>query len=90
MSMGTSNLELLRFPNAAELARAAATAWVEELTRREPGRDYTVALPGGRIATAFMAAAVELIRARGLSLGGAHFFWADERCVPPSSPDSGT
>jgi 6-phosphogluconolactonase len=88
VSVDADKVKLLRFPNAAELARAAATAWVDELMRRDTGRDYTVALPGGRIATAFMAAAVELIRARGLSLAGVHFFWADERCVPPSSPDS--
>jgi 6-phosphogluconolactonase len=83
-----NNVELLRFASAADLARAAATAWVEELARRDAGRDYTVALPGGRLATAFLAAAVELIRARGVLLTGVHFFWADERCVPPSSPDS--
>jgi 6-phosphogluconolactonase len=88
MGLELNNVELLRLASAAELARAAATAWVEELTRRDAGRDYTVALPGGRIATAFLAAAVELIRARGLSLAGVHFFWADERCVPPSSADS--
>jgi 6-phosphogluconolactonase len=86
--MAENHVELRRFASPAELARAAAVAWVEELCGRDHGRDYTVALPGGRIATAFLAAAVELIRARGVSLTGLQFFWADERCVPPASPDS--
>jgi 6-phosphogluconolactonase len=88
MSTGAPNVELRRFPDSAALARTAAEAWVEQLSRREAGRDYTVALPGGRAATAFFSATVELVRARGVSLAGVHFFWGDERCVPPASPES--
>ena len=81
--------ELLRFSGAAELARAAAQAWVDQLEQQAAtGDTYTVALPGGRIAAEFFASSVELIRSREASLGGAHFFWADERCVPPDRVDS--
>lgn len=83
-----SKVELLRFSNAAELAKAAATEWVNQLSGRDSKRDYTVALPGGRIARAFFSFSAEQIRERELGLVGVHFFWADERCVPPSSPES--
>lgn len=49
--------------------------------------DPNVALSGGRIAPAFYQALVAKDAAEG-SLKNCHYFWADERCVPPDSPES--
>jgi len=52
-------------------------------------------LSGGRIAQIFFAAVVEQARARKTGNGdtpslpsNVHFFWADERCVPPDDAES--
>jgi 6-phosphogluconolactonase len=47
-----------------------------------------VALSGGRVAPTFFAAIVAQKRARGISFDHLHFFWADERCVPPADTES--
>jgi 6-phosphogluconolactonase len=49
---------------------------------------HTAALSGGRITQKFLAQVVEQARTRGTSLGNVHFFWADERCVPPTDAES--
>jgi 6-phosphogluconolactonase len=83
------NLELLSFPGADELARAAADAWLDEI---EPacraGSTYCVALPGGRLAQKFFTATGAQAAARKVSFDCVHFFWADERCVPPTDAES--
>lgn len=75
--------QLLSFPNAQELARAAAQEWCAALT----GDSQTVALSGGRIASEFFASIVQCGQ-ENAALRTAHFFWADERCVPPGDPES--
>ena len=81
--------ELISFPNSVALAQAAATAWLESIEaanqRQQP---QYVALSGGRIAKDFFAAAAELTGKRKTSLTNVHFFWADERCVPPTDAES--
>jgi 6-phosphogluconolactonase len=52
------------------------------------GKPHLVALSGGRITLKFFAAVIELASARNVSLADVHFFWADERCVPPNDPES--
>jgi 6-phosphogluconolactonase len=47
-----------------------------------------VALSGGRIASRFFEAVVDRAGDTSASLAECHYFWADERCVPPSSPES--
>ena len=80
---------LLSFDSPDALARAAATAWVDDIAQaRSAGKHYSVALSGGRFVQTFFALTVELARARSVSFDHVHFFWADERCVPPESPDS--
>jgi 6-phosphogluconolactonase len=49
---------------------------------------HTVALSGGRIAKTFFAAVADLAKASGATLANVHFFWADERCVEPTDPES--
>ena len=81
--------EYLFFADPGELARAAANAWLDEIERaNRAGKTHCVALSGGRIALDFFTAAVEQARRRSVSFDRVHFFWADERCVPPSDPES--
>ena len=83
------NSELIFFANADELARAAASAWLDEIKlANRAGKPHCVALSGGRIMQKFFTAAVEQAKTKRTSFAGAHFFWADERCVPPTDPKS--
>jgi 6-phosphogluconolactonase len=87
--MKTTNYELATFPGPGELAETAAREWLEDIERAATGgAPYCVALSGGRIARQFYSAAAGLARARGAKLEQVHFFWGDERCVPPSDPES--
>ena len=82
-------VEVLRFSSPTLLAEAAATAWMDAAANRPPDTgSYTVALSGGRIARTFFQAVLREPRARLLLARPVHFFWADERCVPPEHPDS--
>ncbi len=83
------NVEMIRFAAPDDLARAVATAWLAEIdSARKSGKLHSVALSGGRITQKFFTATVELARAQNISLSHVHFFWADERCVPPNDPES--
>ncbi|HXB60922.1 MAG TPA: 6-phosphogluconolactonase [Candidatus Acidoferrales bacterium] len=83
------NVELLSFPTPDALAVAAAAAWVDEVeSANRAGKSYSVALSGGRITQKFFLSTVEKAQARNVSFGRVHFFWADERCVPPDDPES--
>jgi 6-phosphogluconolactonase len=83
------NVELISFASADELARAVASAWLDEIeAANRAGKTHCVALSGGRIARKFFAAVAEQARTRAVSFGHVHFFWADERCVPPDDPES--
>lgn len=90
------NFELISFASADELARAAAGAWLDEIaSTNHAGKTHCVALSGGRITQKFFADIVEQARARKMGDGGTpsfptniHFFWADERCVPPTNAES--
>jgi 6-phosphogluconolactonase len=81
--------ELIQFASPDELARAAAKAWLDEI--EEANRvtaSHDVALSGGRITQKFLNAVVEQSRSRKISLSQVNFFWADERCVPPTDAQS--
>jgi 6-phosphogluconolactonase len=88
--------ELISFATAVELAQAVASAWLDEIAAaNRAGKPYCVALSGGRIAQKFFAAVVEQAKARKIGGGdtsslpaNVHFFWADERCVPPDDAES--
>ena len=81
--------ELIAFQNSAALAQTAATAWLEEVEKAErAGKPHCVALSGGRITQEFFLSVVKLARLRGARLSGVHFFWTDERCVPPTDSES--
>jgi 6-phosphogluconolactonase len=90
------NFELLSFATADELARTVAGKWLDEIEAvNHTSKPYCVALSGGRIAQKFFAVVVEQAKARKIGDGNTpsfptnvHFFWADERCVPPDDPKS--
>jgi 6-phosphogluconolactonase len=99
--MNKNSLPVLRFSGADELARAVAGAWLELVAAAQRvGRPHCVALSGGRITQKFFAEVVRLVRERRVAAGpnfrdggmpslpNVHFFWADERCVPPTDAES--
>ena len=84
-----ANYELLKFGGPDELARAAAGFWLDEIeAANRAGVNHCVALSGGRITQKFLADVVTQARVRKISFDRVHFFWADERCVPPDDPES--
>jgi 6-phosphogluconolactonase len=90
------NFELITYVNADELARTTAGLWLDEIAAvNRAGKSYCVALSGGRIAQKFFASVAEQAKARKIGDGdmpslpsNVHFFWADERCVPPDDVES--
>jgi 6-phosphogluconolactonase len=87
--------KLIKFTAAAELAEHAASDWLAELRERSGktgSGPYTVALSGGRITKNFFEEIVKQVRDNAGDLArvfeNVHFFWADERCAPPSDPES--
>jgi 6-phosphogluconolactonase len=92
------NAKIDRFPDGAALAREAAAEWLRLLQegagrRKAEGGLYTVALSGGRIAKDFFGEIATQARTakdfdRDIFGRQVHFFWGDERCVPPDDPES--
>ncbi len=83
------NVEIFSFANADELASRVAGFWLDEIeAANRAGKNHCVALSGGRITQKFFASVVTQNQTRKISFAHVHFFWADERCVPPSHPDS--
>jgi 6-phosphogluconolactonase len=91
-----NNFDLISFATAGKLAQAVASAWLDEIAAaNRAGKRHCVALSGGRIAQKFFGAVAEQAKARKIGDGGTpslpsnvHFFWADERCVPPDDAES--
>jgi 6-phosphogluconolactonase len=81
-----SNFELKLFAGDLALSAAAARDWLA-LLRHAPG-PHSVALSGGRIARNFFTAAADLAKSSVAPLSNVDFFWADERCLEPSDPES--
>jgi 6-phosphogluconolactonase len=87
--MSGGKYELVRFPAAEELARAAAEQWLAQFQRSAtPEGPYCVGLSGGRIARTFYTSVVKSDHAQVLKSSRLHFFWGDERCVPPTDSES--
>jgi 6-phosphogluconolactonase len=80
--------QILSFASDAELAQAAARAFLDWAMTRH-GRTTAVALAGGRITGSFYDAIVAYASPeQRAAVQGLDFFWGDERCVPPNSADS--
>ncbi|MEW6301865.1 MAG: 6-phosphogluconolactonase [Verrucomicrobiota bacterium] len=80
--------ELVSFGDAQELVAAVAGRWLHELLKHDGRRPYCAALSGGRIAMDFFEALADAAQSHRPVLEPVHFFWGDERCVPPDSPES--
>jgi 6-phosphogluconolactonase len=87
--MRQSTTEVLIFADAAELAREAARRFAElaEAFTNDAGR-FTVALSGGSTPKAMFQILAEKPFADSLPWRSIHFFWGDERCVPPEHAES--
>jgi 6-phosphogluconolactonase len=86
-----ASYELFTFHEATEMAKSVADRCIAKLqARNNPRKRFCIALSGGRIAGALFDALAELFRKEDakLLLDDVHFFWADERCVPPNDPES--
>ncbi|MBU6402416.1 MAG: 6-phosphogluconolactonase [Verrucomicrobia bacterium] len=83
-----SRYAMLTFGSSAELAETAARRWLDELAARKATAGYCAAVSGGRIAKTFFNEIARQAQARPRLLAPVHFFWADERCVPPADSES--
>ncbi len=80
--------ELIPFADNLSLARAVAERWLALLAKHSAGAPFCVALSGGRIPKLFYAEIVRLAAGQTKIFASVHFFWGDERCVPPGDPES--
>jgi 6-phosphogluconolactonase len=86
---GQSNPEIIIHPNREALAVGVASQVVllAEQALLERKRFY-IALSGGSLMTILGPPLVAEPLRDKVDWSGWHIFWADERCVPPSSPES--
>lgn len=82
------SFDLRRFNSAQSLAQSAAVDWVEEISSHLTSGVFSTAFAGGRIAGNFFSEIAVLVKDRRVALTHMHFFWGDERCVPPTDPES--
>jgi 6-phosphogluconolactonase len=84
-----SGPEIRVYPDAGELARAAARHF-SELAKEYVARDgrFTVALSGGSTPRATFELLAREPYARDVPWPSVYFFWGDERMVPPDHPES--
>jgi 6-phosphogluconolactonase len=80
------NLDVTHFSSSLQLAQRAAKDWLNMIPAFPSA--HLAALPGGRIASAFFDAVTEHAVAASASFERVHFFWSDERCVPPEHAES--
>jgi 6-phosphogluconolactonase len=77
---------VLSFPTPKAVAQAAAQDWLDILGKSSG--PHLAAFSGGHIAGDFFDSVTGLAETPVAALLEVHFFWADERCVPPDDPDS--
>src|SRR5689334_20681448 len=88
-SIRMSCFEIKKFITAQALARAVAADWLNLWQQNVAmGKPYSAALSGGRITKLFFEEVVDQSAGKTELFSNVHFFWADERCVPPSDPES--
>ena len=80
--------EVVIFPDPAAVARQAAAELLSRLERSDPQRPFTIALSGGSTPRLLFRELAAHAADPGLPWGRAHWFWGDERAVPPEHPES--
>jgi len=80
------NYFLHHFTDSESSIEAVAIRWHEALVKRDPAIPFTVALSGGRTPKALYKAFVA--KAQKGQFENVHFFWGDERVVPPEDDES--
>jgi 6-phosphogluconolactonase len=85
--MMTSKKEILVFSTPAELARKLSDDLKQMSSVASPGRPFTIALAGGSTPELFYSCLAENYRDL-INWPELAFFWGDERCVSPDSPES--
>jgi len=81
-------VEIRSFVDELTLSRTVAQEWLNQLPSPDKRQTYCVALSGGRIARRLFQSLAEIAKEKNAFLGSVHFFWGDERCVPPTDPES--
>jgi 6-phosphogluconolactonase len=80
--------EVKIFRTANELAEASAMDFINLIKEAHVGgKQLTVALSGGNTPKLFFSILAEKY-SESVDWGYVHFFWGDERCVPPVDPES--
>ncbi len=79
-------MEIRRFEDTTQALRAM-TYHLMELMERKSGEPFNLALSGGETAKKMFSFWVEEY-ADGIRWDLLRFFWVDERCVPPTDPES--
>ncbi len=75
--------------NVDDLSRKAADIFMAKATAASGGNgELSVALSGGSTPAPFFSVLSTNEYRSGISWDRVHFFWTDERCVPPDNPDS--
>lgn len=87
--MKPGQLSYFRYENSAELVRNITQIFITALSlRQDVSVPFTVALSGGRISKLLFASLARELAGNKASLQGVHWFFADERCVPPAHAES--
>ncbi|MFQ3580899.1 MAG: 6-phosphogluconolactonase [Chloracidobacterium sp.] len=82
-------MSLLVFPSADELARHAAASFVRHAAAAIASHDrFAVVLSGGSTPRIVFRKLASDEFAPQVDWSNVHFFWGDERAVPPDHPDS--
>lgn len=88
MSEFSNEKRVVVAPDAATLATQVADRFLDRVAKRTAdGKVAHVALTGGTIGTAVLAAAGESPRRTGIDWSRVHFWWGDERFVERSSAE---
>jgi len=82
-------MKIIIVPDAEALARTSAEMFTAQAraSLQERGR-FAVALSGGSTPRQLYARLATPEISSQIDWGNVHLFWGDERCVPPSHPDS--
>ena len=88
MAPSTDTVDFQAFGSPEQLAGVAAQDWLNQFRDLSASEIFCVALAGGRIVRSFFSAVTQHVKAQRLSLHRVHFFWSDERCVPPTDGES--